>query len=72
MAAPTPPPSCAHCAAPDPPSQCGSCHHVAYCGVGCQRAAWPTHKPLCKALKAALTGALEKHCFECAIALTEE
>ena len=62
--------SCAHCAAPSPPSQCGGCHHVAYCGVPCQRAAWPAHKPLCKALKAALTGMHETQCSACAVALT--
>ena len=64
------PPACAHCAAPSPPSQCGGCHHVAYCGVPCQRAAWPAHKPLCKALKAVQTGMRERHCSACAVALT--
>ena len=72
MAAPPPPPACAHCAAPSPPSQCGGCHAVTYCGVPCQRAAWPAHKPLCRALQAALTGALETHCSGCAVALTKE
>lgn len=26
---------------------CGRCHSVVYCGVPCQRAAWPSHKRAC-------------------------
>eukprot|EP00744_Colponema_vietnamica_P003648 GILI01005559.1.p2 GENE.GILI01005559.1~~GILI01005559.1.p2 ORF type:complete len:192 (-),score=48.06 GILI01005559.1:1054-1629(-) len=26
---------------------CGSCHNAFYCSRDCQRAHWPTHKPLC-------------------------
>jgi TPR repeat protein len=64
--------ACAHCAAPAAPSQCGGCHAVAFCGAGCQRAAWPAHKPLCKAVAVALTGVRQTHCSACAIALTAE
>jgi hypothetical protein len=28
-------------------SRCARCHLALYCSVGCQRAAWPTHKPVC-------------------------
>ena len=62
MAAPSLPLAFAHCAASSPLSHCGGCHAAAYCGVGCQRAAWPAHKPLCNALKAVRAGALETHC----------
>jgi len=28
-------------------SRCARCHLALYCSVDCQRAAWPTHKPVC-------------------------
>ena len=47
-------PACGACAAPDAPSLCGACRAAAYCGPACQRAAWATHKPACKAIAAAV------------------
>ena len=42
------------CAAPDAPVKlCGSCRCAAYCSPLHQRQAWPTHKPVCAARKAA-------------------
>jgi DNA polymerase III psi subunit len=32
---------------------CAGCCTARYCGRGCQRQAWPKHKPVCKALAAA-------------------
>ena len=32
---------------------CARCKAVLYCGTDCQRAAWPAHKPTCKAVGAA-------------------
>ena len=37
---------CAMCMA-DAPFKCKRCVKVAYCGVECQRAHWPTHKGVC-------------------------
>ena len=31
--------------------QCSGCQSVRYCSVGCQKAHWPKHKVLCKAIK---------------------
>ncbi|KAJ6554836.1 hypothetical protein B0H19DRAFT_1154577 [Mycena capillaripes] len=31
-------------------SHCARCGIVRYCGVECQRSAWPEHKPLCKSI----------------------
>ena len=28
--------------------RCGRCKGAVYCSKGCQAAAWPDHKPLCK------------------------
>ena len=53
MAAPT---ACVHCAAPAAPSLCGGCRFARYCGAACQRAAWPAHKPVCKAIAADTAG----------------
>ena len=61
---------CGNCAALGAKSRCGGCHNVSYCGTACQRAAWPAHKPLCRALQAALKDAHETHCSACAVALT--
>ena len=33
---------------------CNRCKGAGYCGEGCQRAAWPTHKKVCKDLKKSL------------------
>lgn len=39
------------CLSPDsvekPLSRCGRCLKAKYCSVGCQKKAWPSHKPLC-------------------------
>ena len=37
---------CVMCLA-DAPSRCARCNKVAYCGVPCQSAHWPTHKQVC-------------------------
>ena len=29
-------------------SKCRTCQGVSYCGKDCQRAAWPTHRPVCR------------------------
>ena len=29
-------------------STCRTCQGVSYCGKNCQRAAWPTHRPVCQ------------------------
>ena len=29
-------------------STCRTCQGVSYCGKNCQRAAWPTHRPVCE------------------------
>jgi MYND finger len=34
--------------------KCGSCCTARYCSLPCQRAHWEVHKPVCRALKAAL------------------
>ena len=31
--------------------QCSACQCVRYCSLGCQKARWPKHKMLCKAIK---------------------
>lgn len=40
--------ACAHCSKPDAKKRCSACKSVVYCSVVCQRAAWPTHKRVCK------------------------
>ena len=70
-------PSCASCGAANAASQCGGCHFAAYCGAACQRAHWPAHKLICKAIKedaegeAAARGGtpVRTHCDGCAAAL---
>lgn len=39
--------TCAACGKPSPPSRCGRCGAAFYCGVPCQRLAWPHHKVAC-------------------------
>ncbi|KAI8180564.1 hypothetical protein K4K54_009579 [Colletotrichum sp. SAR 10_86] len=46
-------PSCFHCGKikadiGQAPKKCGKCGGAWYCNVECQRAAWRTHKPVCK------------------------
>jgi len=39
---------CSHCRKiSDKMSRCGRCKKVCYCGVDCQRSAWPSHKLVC-------------------------
>lgn len=40
-------------------SPCSRCLSVAYCNVECQRAAWPTHKRVCRACGALTLAALQ-------------
>ena len=42
---------CAWCLAPAA-HRCAQCQLLRFCGRGCQRAAWPQHKPECRALAA--------------------
>ena len=49
------PPSCAQCGGPAN-ERCAGCRSVHYCGRGCQKAAWPDHKALCKFMMAAVYG----------------
>ena len=49
MLAPSGLPSCAECGASGAGFQkCGQCAVVYYCGVECQKKAWPTHKLECR------------------------
>ena len=34
-------------------STCRTCQGVSYCGKDCQRAAWPTHQPVCRVRRSA-------------------
>ena len=49
---------CDHCgksvkeAAAQAFKSCSACHNVRYCDAACQMAAWPNHKPACKAREA--------------------
>ena len=41
-------------------SACPKCQGVSYCGKSCQRAAWPTHGPVCQVRAEARVGTAHK------------
>lgn len=43
---------CDECGATCALQRCAKCKVAGYCGSECQKRAWPTHKPICKALVA--------------------
>ena len=43
---------CAACRASGDLQKCSGCEEVMYCGRPCQKAHWPTHKHMCKAIVA--------------------